>query len=157
MILLIVSSVIHVAVLPYADLVLLSSSSATAILFGILLSVYMLGEKFDFRYDLPGVMLTCAGCITTVAFANTVEQDFTLDSMVSMLLAPKALFYMFGTALSIIASLICITMMTTWLFPFEQAFRASIAGEDLRMRLVADECGFKEESSTVATNLFILG
>ncbi len=99
-------------------------------------SVYMLGEKFDFRYDLPGVMLTCAGCITTVAFANTAEQDFTLDSMVGMLLAPKALFYMFGTALSIIASLICITMITTWLFPFEQAFRASIAGEDLRMRLV---------------------
>lgn len=49
--LVIISSVIHVAVLPYADLVLLSGSSATAILFGILLSVYMLGEKFDIRYD----------------------------------------------------------------------------------------------------------
>ena len=79
LILLILSSVIHVAVLPYADLVLLSSSSATAILFGILLSVYWLGETFDFHFDLPGVMLTCAGCVTTVAFANTSVQDLTLD------------------------------------------------------------------------------
>ena len=119
LLLVIVSSVIHVAVLPYADLVLLSSSSATAILFGILLSVYMLGEKFDLRYDLPGVMLTCAGCVTTVAFANTVEQSFTLDSLAMMLLAPKAIFYMFGTVLSIIASLICVSMMNLWLLPFE--------------------------------------
>jgi hypothetical protein len=77
--LIIVSSIVHVAVLPYADLVLLSSSAASAIIFGIALGVQMLGEKFDFMYDLPGVLLTCAGCVMTVACANTVEQEFTLD------------------------------------------------------------------------------
>jgi hypothetical protein len=106
--LVIVSSLVHVAVLPYADLVLLSSSSATAIIFGIVLSVYMLGEKFDMKHDLPGVLLTCTGCILTVMNANTVEQNYTLDELKNLLLTPKAALYIFLTFLNIAASMVCI-------------------------------------------------
>lgn len=106
--LVIVSSLVHVAVLPYADLVLLSSSSATAIIFGIILSVYILGEKFDMKYDLPGVLLTCTGCILTVMNANTVEQNYTLDELKTLLLTPKATLYILLTFLNIAASMVCI-------------------------------------------------
>lgn len=76
--------------------------------------------------------------------------------MAIMLLAPKAVFYMFGTVLSIIASLVCISMMNLWLLPFEQALRAAIAGGDTRLKLLAEDCGFKDHSSSVATNLYVL-
>ena len=74
LILIVVSSLVHVAVLPYADLVLLSSTSATAIIFGIMLSVSWLGEKFDTKKDLPAIGLICLGCLMTVIFANSTEQ-----------------------------------------------------------------------------------
>ncbi len=72
LILIIFSNIIHVAVLPYADLVLLTSSSATAIIFGIILSVLVLYEKFTVKQDLPAVILIVIGCITTVTFANKI-------------------------------------------------------------------------------------
>lgn len=116
--LVVISSLIHIAVLPYADLVLLSSGAASAIVFGIILSVYILGEKFDLRYDLPGVLLTCTGCILTVLNANKIEQDYTLDLLQEYLLTPKSMLYVTISGLNIIASLVCLYLLDTWLPPF---------------------------------------
>ena len=44
-----VGSILHLVVLPFCELVLLSTSSATLIIFNTILSVYFLDEKFSWR------------------------------------------------------------------------------------------------------------
>lgn len=60
----------HCAVLPFADLVLLSTNCAWAIVFGQILSVAVLKERFMWRYDLPALFLVITGCLTIVFNAN---------------------------------------------------------------------------------------
>lgn len=64
------SSLTWSGIIPYADLVLLSCSSAINIMQGLVLSVYSLGEKFNYKKDLPAFALIIAGCTLIVLFSN---------------------------------------------------------------------------------------
>ena len=57
-------------ILPYADLVLLTGTSSLAVVFGVLLAVFVLGEKFNPKYDIPTILLILSGCILTISIAN---------------------------------------------------------------------------------------
>lgn len=85
-----VGQLTHVAVLPFADIVLLTSSSATAIIFGIILSVWVLGEPFTANRDLPAVILIIIGCLMTVTFANKDQETYTLADLTNKLVTPQA-------------------------------------------------------------------
>ena len=49
--LLVVGSILHVAALPFASLVVLSTGTATSIIFNNLLAVFYLGEIFNWKVD----------------------------------------------------------------------------------------------------------
>ena len=57
-------------IFPYADLVLLTGTSSLAVVFGVLLAVFVLGEKFNPKYDIPTILLILSGCILTISIAN---------------------------------------------------------------------------------------
>ena len=69
-VLLTLSALIHGAVLPFCDLVLLSTLTAAGIVISTLLSIRYLGERFICKYDLPSFTLIIIGCTTIVALSN---------------------------------------------------------------------------------------
>ena len=58
------------AATPFADIVLLSFNSATAIIIQVLLGVFALNEVFICRYDLPALTLIIIGSIFIILTAN---------------------------------------------------------------------------------------
>ena len=70
------SAIIHGAVMPFADLVLLSTITAAGIVFSTLLSIKFLKEKFICKYDLPSFTLIIIGCTIIVALSNQEETEY---------------------------------------------------------------------------------
>ena len=70
-------SIINVCVLPFCDLVVYSSISALTILINNVLSVIILKEKIEWRYDLPALVLIIGGSLTIVFLSNYDETVYT--------------------------------------------------------------------------------
>lgn len=83
-----VSGAIHAAVLPFADLVLLSTITAAGIIISTLLAVKFLNEKFICKYDLPSFTLITIGCTTIVAVSNQKETEYSPEKIKSLLQSP---------------------------------------------------------------------
>ena len=64
------TTLITLAVLPFADMVLLTCNSATAILVSSGLAICLLGEKFVWKYDLTALFLYIIGGTLTIVQAN---------------------------------------------------------------------------------------
>ena len=60
---------------PFADIVLLSFNSATAIVIQIILAIVFLNEVFICKYDLPALALIISGSICIILTANFTEHD----------------------------------------------------------------------------------
>ena len=73
--------------MPYADLVLISTNSITAILFNTFLSVKYLDEKFIWKYDVPAYSLMAIGAIVIVLQASASQEKFTPEEIRTMLLS----------------------------------------------------------------------
>ena len=99
--------------LPYADLVLISTNSITAIIFNTFLAVRCLGEKFVYKYDLPAFGFMGTGAITIVLLSSTTEKVFTKDMIIEMLTSNKTLYFGLGT-------LILIIFASVWLKIFDE-------------------------------------
>jgi hypothetical protein len=56
----------HIMVLPFADMTLFASTCSVAILFCVVFSILMLGEKFICAYDLTAALLICTSSALTV-------------------------------------------------------------------------------------------
>lgn len=65
------------AVLPFVDLTLISCNCASAIVFNMLLSVFYLGEKFVWQYDLFALLFIITGTVMIALTANTDPVSFT--------------------------------------------------------------------------------
>ena len=65
-----VGSFLHIAVLPWLDLILASVNSASAIVFSLLLAHLMLKEKFVIRYDLTCFLLVVTGTTIILLLSN---------------------------------------------------------------------------------------
>ena len=84
-VLLTISGLIHSAVLPFADLVLLSTMTAYGILFSTILSIRFLKEKFICKYDLPSFTLIIIGCTIIVALSNQEETEYSPERIKKLL------------------------------------------------------------------------
>ena len=65
--------IVHLCVLPFLDLTLVAGGACLGILVAMLLAIFILGERFNWKYDLLGLTFISAGCITIVLNANKVE------------------------------------------------------------------------------------
>ena len=75
----------HCAVLPFADLVLLSTNCAWAVIFSQVLAITILKEKFVMRYDLPALVLIITGCLTIVFNANYEVIEYSKETIMDLL------------------------------------------------------------------------
>jgi hypothetical protein len=69
--LILVANIIHIGVLPFCDMSLLTTTCSLAILFNCYLSIKLLGETFSCKYDLTAALLICAGSLLTIFQMNT--------------------------------------------------------------------------------------
>ena len=102
MIFMMIGVIVHLCVLPFLDLTLVAGGACLGILVAMLLAIFILGERFNWKYDLLGLTFISAGCITIVLNANKVEQSFTGEEAVELILAPRALIFT-AVCLSLIA------------------------------------------------------
>ena len=68
--LLFIGSAGHVVVMPFCDIVLLSTSTATGIIMSSILAIKYLGEKPVWKYDITSITLIVSGCLTIVCLSN---------------------------------------------------------------------------------------
>jgi len=61
---------VHLIVLPYADLALLSANCSLAILINLVLSICLFNEKFIPKYDLTATIFIICGAFFIVLLAN---------------------------------------------------------------------------------------
>jgi len=59
------------AVLPFADMILLTSSTASALVIASILSIKILGETFNCKYDFTAMLFISLGCGLMILQTNT--------------------------------------------------------------------------------------
>ena len=67
------------------SLVLISTNSISAIAFNTFLSVKYLGEKMNWKYDLPAFTLMGIGGFTVVMLAKTSDETFSREYIIELL------------------------------------------------------------------------
>ena len=77
----VVGSLVHVIVLPFCDLVVLSTETALAIIMNNLLAVWYLDEKIVWKYDGPAIFLIIFGGLLIVTLSNYDEKTYTPDDV----------------------------------------------------------------------------
>lgn len=91
--------------LPYVDFVLLTIVCAINVVFGLLLSVYTLGEKFDVKRDSIAIGFIIAGSAVIVSFSHKGQEVYTLDELKEMFVRPPAIAYEVCTVVLIVVAL----------------------------------------------------
>jgi hypothetical protein len=88
------------AVLPYADVTLLTTICAFGILFTTLLSICLLGETFVWKYDLVATLLVITGSVTTIMQMNTkVDIEYDRARVNEIVFSKRCFWLLFSTAL----------------------------------------------------------
>jgi hypothetical protein len=82
-----------VAVLPFADMTLLSTTQATAIIAGVLLSIFWLGEPLVPKYDLPALALMMTGGLYLCFITNKTITFFTTEELGYLMTSKYAIAY----------------------------------------------------------------
>ena len=102
-----VASLIHLFVLPFADLVLLSTHCAWCVVFCQVLAITVLKEKFIFCYDFPALLSIIIGSLIIVCVTPFEEVSYTKDEIVHLMFRPSSLtIYFLYTCLALAAALI---------------------------------------------------
>ena len=84
-------------VLPFADLVLLASNSATAIVTSACFSICLLGEKFMWKYDLTALFLIILGNTLTIIQSNKLKDERDIDEITNLFESTQTLvFFIFS-------------------------------------------------------------
>ena len=78
-VLLAIGSIINVSVLPFIDLVVVSTIASVGILINYGLALIFLGEKIVWRYDLPAIILILGGSLTIIWLSDYSETVYTPD------------------------------------------------------------------------------
>ena len=77
--------VIQFMVMPYADLVLISTNMITGIIFNTFISIKFLDEQFLCKYDLPALSMMSLGALIIVLIAKPDESMFNKDKIITLL------------------------------------------------------------------------
>ena len=91
---LIVGNVLHIVVLPFLDLVVLSTGTAIAIVVNTVLSIIYLDERFVIKYDLTAFSLIIGGSIMICVLSDYSETTYTPEMINDLLWSFKTGFYM---------------------------------------------------------------
>lgn len=86
----IIASLVHMFVLPFADLTLLSTTNATGIITGVLLGIFWLKEPFNKKVDLPALILMISGCVALGFLTNKEPYFYTKEEVHMLMTAPAA-------------------------------------------------------------------
>ena len=76
-----VASLIHVACLPFCDLVLLSTNTSIGIIINNILSVIYLKEQVVWKFDIIAISLICFGSLLIVLLSKYDEVKYTPDEV----------------------------------------------------------------------------
>jgi len=114
------AGIVHVLVLPFADLVLLSTHCAWFVVFSQLLSIFWLREKWNPRYDLPAMICVIAGSLTIFAFSNFKEVNYSVEEIKGLLTRTSSVSLIVGFGVFFIASLIIQNMIANQLAKFDR-------------------------------------
>ena len=94
------------AVLPFVDLVILSTGTSIAIVLNTLLSVLYLGEKFVPRYDVTAFSLIIGGSLIICLISDYSETTFTPERIRELMSsAPSIIFMLFQVIVAVITVL----------------------------------------------------
>jgi hypothetical protein len=95
----IIGGIGHLAVLPFADVTLLTTVCAFGILFTTMLSICLLGETFVWKYDLVATILVIVGSTLTILQMNIrVDLEYNRERVYHIIVTWKA----FGLLIMII-------------------------------------------------------
>ena len=96
--------------LPFCDLVVLSTNSTIGILMNNVLSVIYLGERVVWAYDIVAIVLIITGSLTIVGLSNYDTTTYTPDDIRALLFSMRT--YIFTTVLVVFTVLTVIQY--TW-------------------------------------------
>jgi hypothetical protein len=81
----VVNSLLHVVDEAFVPLVVLSASGATAIVAGVMLSIFWLKEMFIWQYDVTAIVLILLGCAGIIASANKQPDNYTFEELLALI------------------------------------------------------------------------
>ena len=88
--------------MPFCNIVLLSTSTATGIIMSTFLSIMYLGEKPVWKYDITSTTLIVTGCLVIVFLSSYEDITFTADDIAKLLTRPVTIcflsFFVFSAA-----------------------------------------------------------
>jgi hypothetical protein len=87
------AGIAHIFVLPYANLVLLTSTSSLAVVFSVMLAIGVLGEKINPKYDIASVVLIVTGSVLTIGLANPSDKVFTKNTVKQRLSSTASIWF----------------------------------------------------------------
>ena len=85
--------------MPFADLVLLASNSATAIVTSAIFSICLLGEKFMWKYDLTALFLIILGNTLTIVQSNKLKDERDITEITTLFKSTQTLVFMISSLL----------------------------------------------------------
>ena len=97
--LMMLGSFIHVIVLPFCDLVILSTITAAAIIMNQVMAVMYLKEKIVWKFDGPALLLILLGSILICALSSYSENSYTPDDIRELLWSGVTLAFFLMTAI----------------------------------------------------------
>lgn len=86
--------VIHIIVLPHADLTLLAANFIVGLILASLLAVLIIGEKWSWRYDFPAFCLVVIGTTAIVITGVQQTNTHTAEEMIDLLLSATCLIFL---------------------------------------------------------------
>ena len=112
--------VLNGLMLPFCDLVLLSTTVGLSIIFSNLLAVRFLGEKLVWKYDLLAFFLVIGGCTAIVLLSKTEEEVLTPDKVKELLFSIPTIAYLSFTIALMVGALISLKLLVKATKDFEQ-------------------------------------
>ena len=122
----IIAALVHIVVLPFADLTLLCTTNATGIIAGVSFGIFWLKEPFNVKVDLPALILMIIGTVSLALLSNKQAFYYSGPEMKELMLAPAAQLYYVVLGFLMIASIVSYKILMTRLRIFEDEVDKSI-------------------------------
>ena len=106
-----VGGLLNVLVLPFCDLVLLSTTVGLSIIFSNLLAMRFLGEKLEWKYDLVSFLCVVGGCTAIILLSVNDDEKLTKDKIVELLTTVQSIIFLSFSILLLIASLFAFKLL----------------------------------------------
>ena len=122
--------VAHIIVLPFLDLTLIAVNAVIGIVFSVLLSIFVLGEKLIPKYDISGLFFISVGSAAIVLCANKVEKDFTGKEVIAIYSSAPAMILLIVTVSHLVINFFAMCRFVTALRRFESDVESSAADKE---------------------------